>query len=59
MACILHSAPACAEERSMRDIVEELRTLAGAVFVTDLSASYYASFGASWAVFVRAMERAR
>jgi hypothetical protein len=56
LACILHSALVGDEKLRMKKIVRELQKLAGSVFVTELSADYYSSFGTCWQAFVKEME---
>jgi hypothetical protein len=57
LACIMHSALVGIEKRGVKDIVEELRKLAGCCFVTELSVDYYSSFGTCWEAFVQEMGR--
>jgi hypothetical protein len=56
LACIMHSAPVGVEKWRMKEVVEELRKLAGCVFVTELSADFYSSFGICWEAFVAEMD---
>lgn len=56
LACILHSALVGDEKLGMKKIIQELQKLAGSVFVTELSADYYSSFGTCWQSFVKEME---
>lgn len=57
LACIMHSAPVDVEKWRMKDLVKELRKLAGTIFVTNLWADYYSSFGTCWETFVEEMDR--
>jgi hypothetical protein len=52
LACVMHAVPSSSDIDSLTD---ELRGLAGAVFVTGLSVNYYASFSPAWAEFADAM----
>lgn len=56
LACILHSALVGDGKLRIKKIVQELQKLAGSVFVTELSADYYSSFGTCWQAFVKGME---
>lgn len=56
LACIMHSLPETIEEGNIKNLVRELRKLAGNVFVTELSVDYYSSFGTSWKSFVAEMD---
>lgn len=53
-ACIMHSVPkrVAGSDAAMEEMVQELRGVAGAVFVTDLYEDYYSSFGTCWGQFV-------
>jgi hypothetical protein len=56
LACIMHSAWVGGEKRGMKKIIEKLQGLAGSVFVIELLADYYCSFGTCWQAFVEEME---
>lgn len=51
-AYLVHSVP----EEELESLVHELRRRGGYLFVTDLTAGYYCSFGKSWNGFISAMQ---
>lgn len=56
VACIMHSVPKAIAKWEMEETVQELRKVADSVFITELSADYYSSFGPSWKAFVDEMD---
>ena len=56
LACIMHSIPIATEGWGIKAIANELRIVAGNVFVTELSAGYYSSFGMYWKPFMDEMD---
>lgn len=54
LACIMHGVPSLSSN-DMTSLVNDLRTVAGSVFVTGLSVDYYASFSDGWADFTKGM----
>lgn len=56
LACIMHSIPIARGGWGIKAIANELRNVAGNVFVTELSADYYSSFGTYWKPFMDEMD---
>ena len=57
LACIVHGLPANLSSNDMNNLVRDVRSLAGSVFMTGLSVDYYASFWQGWAGFVNEMDK--
>lgn len=55
LACIMHGVPSTLSNNDMTSLMDDLRTVAGSVFVTRLSVDYYASFSAGWPEFASEM----
>jgi hypothetical protein len=55
LVCLMHSIPSDVAVEQLRIIVNELRMLAGSIFLTDLSDSYYQQFSPRFQDFVDAM----
>jgi hypothetical protein len=55
LVCLMHSIPADISNAHLRAIVNELRMLAGSIFLTDLSEYYYSQFSPRFEDFVNAM----
>jgi hypothetical protein len=55
LACIMHGVPSTLSSNDMTSLVNDLRTVAGNIFVTGLSVDYYASFSPGWADFTSEM----
>jgi hypothetical protein len=51
----MHGVPSTLSSNDMTSLVNDLRTVAGSIFVTGLSVDYYASFSPGWADFVSEM----
>jgi hypothetical protein len=56
LACIIHALPTTLSSNDMNSLVEDVRSLAGSIFMTGLSVDYYASFWQGWAEFVNEMD---
>jgi hypothetical protein len=55
LACIMHGVPPTLSSNDMTSLLSNLRTVAGSIFVTELSVDYYASFSSGWADFTSEM----
>ncbi|KAF2666836.1 hypothetical protein BT63DRAFT_427252 [Microthyrium microscopicum] len=55
LVCLMHSIPADMDKVQIKAIVNELRELAGSIFLTDLSDLYYQQFSPRFQDFVDAM----
>jgi Spherulation-specific family 4 len=55
LACLMHSIPPEMSVAQMKLIVNELRELAGSIFITELSNLYYSSFSPRFLEYVDAM----
>ena len=55
LVCLMHSIPSDTTVPQLRAIVNELRMLAGSIFITDLSDLYYQQFSPRFQDFVDAM----
>jgi hypothetical protein len=55
LACIMHGVPSTLSSNDMTSLVNDLRTVAGNIFVTGLFVDYYASFSPGWADFASEM----
>ena len=52
LACVMHSVPEQLHEKELAKLVQEVREVAGLVFMTDLAEGYYSSFSKGWDRFV-------
>ena len=57
LACIIHGLPANISSNDMNNLIKDVRSLAGSVFMTGLSVDYYASFWQGWSGFVDEMDK--
>lgn len=56
VAALMHSVPATLSKQEFKVIVQQLRSLTGAIFVSELSDLYYHSFSPRFLEFVQNME---
>lgn len=55
LACVIHSIPPDLKGQDLDNLGKQARKIAGDIFMTDLSQSYYENFAPKWAEFVGAM----
>lgn len=55
LACFIHSIPEDLNAEDLRSLGQQVRRIAGDIFMTELCERYYETFAPKWANFVDAM----